>query len=215
MADQIPGTPDPRVFETELESPRLQLYLRHKADIGTWAALKSEVRAATSELHLGLQDDVEALAPELSAGSDPEVNVRNDGVGTRWPRIVIYRRTWQGDGVVLAGVALEWTTKVNPGGNERPYVGIRVERGTGHGAQLVDLLRTAVGRAGSRELPVQTGNRYWAAYSYVDREPDWWQDIAGWRQRVMDRFVPCWHLAAPMIDEAIAERRAGLENPGA
>ena len=94
---------------------------------------------------------------------------------------------------------------MDPGGKKRPYVGIRVERGTGHGTQLLESLRSAVDRGGVRGLDIQRNNRYWPAYSFIERDSDWWRDIATWREGVIERFVAAWSVAAPLIDEALTK----------
>ncbi len=209
MTDEIANELGQEPFDTELQSPRLRFYLAHKSEIDIWAALKREVRDATGELLLGLRDDLEGrFAGSSDFPAIADVLIRSDGEGTRWPRLTLYRGSWQGErGVVLAGVAIEWSEKVDPGGSDRPWVGIRVERGTGFGTQLMETLRASVERAGVLGLEVQRRNRYWPALSLVDRDPDWWKDIVGWRQRVIERYIETWHLSSPLIDQAMTQVR--------
>ena len=79
MSDQDMSESVEAPLDTELASPRLQFYLRHKANIETWAALKNDVREATGELHAGIREDLEAFASDY--GDD--VVVRYDAEGTR------------------------------------------------------------------------------------------------------------------------------------
>ena len=185
--------------EDSLESPRLQFYLRNQDLILQWAALKNEVREATSDLLLGLRDDLELRAAEL--GDD--VVVRADGIGGRWPRLVLMRSGWPVEqGQALVGATLEWTPKVNPGGSERPYHGIRVDRNVPTGATISAALRPVVKDSGLF-APDYTMTGWWTALRYIERDDAWWKDIPGWRLRVIEAFLTSWRLGAPLIERVL------------
>ena len=65
-------------------------------------------------------------------------------------------------------------------------------------------LRVAVKAAGVFPKPYVFTGRDWPVYRYMDADPDWWQDLAAWRQRVIDEVVACWQVSLPIVDDVMA-----------
>jgi len=146
----------------------------------------------------------------LELGDD--VVVRTDGRGTSWPRLVLLRQSWPiKGGEALVGVTLEWSRKVDPGGSERPYAGIRVNKAAPGGETLMGLLRVMTKDPEVFKWDFRTSNHYWPALWVVERDPEWWRDIDTWRESVIEQFIASWHSASPLIDRAMMQLAASDE----
>lgn len=201
MSDRETSEPLEAPLDTELSSPRLQFYLRHKANIETWAALRNEVHDATSELMAGLREDF----ADVATGFGNDASVRYDGEGTRYPRLMLWRSSWpEHDQEATLGIGLEWMAKVDPGGSAPPYYGIRVARTAPGGETLLEALRDVAQAAGAFPKPYTFKGLWWPVYRTMDGDPDWWKDLPAYRQRVLDEVIACWQLSVPLVDEFMA-----------
>src|SRR6187402_35505 len=93
---------------------RVQFFLRNREDIKTWAAIESDVTAATRELLARAEPLIEA---RLTAIDPRAVTGRHDSGS--WERILTRHPDWP----ATVGLVLEWHRNVDPLGASRPKVG--------------------------------------------------------------------------------------------
>lgn len=175
---------------------RLQFFLRNREDIRTWAAIESEVVAATRELLAGAQV---AIAERIAEVDPTAVTSRHDD--RQWERILVRRPGWP----AAVGLALEWNRSVDPTGANRPKVGVfwwadpptlELPR-----ARLVSLVDQPKLHMLGYKVPL---GGVWPVGAMVQPTADWWKNAAGWLDGIVARLVGAWPLVAPNIDEALA-----------
>jgi hypothetical protein len=176
---------------------RLQFFLRHREDIRAWAAIEKEVIEATRGILAGLQTDID----ERLAAIDSDVTTaRRDSAS--YERIMARRPVWPD----WVGVTLEWETGVDPFGSRLPKYGVFVPPNSDLDAardRMVALAKAAPAftSAGFR-VP---GGQVWPIVRWVPKSKDWWRDLNGWTEPIVQGIVDLWPKAAPMIDESLQE----------
>lgn len=176
---------------------RLQFFLRHRDDIREWAAIESEVRAATREILAGLQMDI---GDRLAAIDADVTTARCDNGG--YERIMARRPAWPD----WVGVTLEWENAVDPFGSRLPKYGIFVTPSPDLNAACARVLAlakvTPSFTAGGFKVPE---GRAWPIVRRVAKSKDWWRDLDGWTEPIVQGIVDLWPKAAAVIDQGFEE----------
>lgn len=188
-----------------LDDDRIQFYLRHRDAIKEWAAIESDLHAATHQIMLSLISPAEVRIREL----DPSVSVLGKGLDGNWPRIAAYRESWARLPATepLAAVTLEWTLKVDPTGGALPTYGIRIQADEPNAKPMADVFRTlakdntAAAQDGFKPMPYA----WWPVYKRTPPIPEWWQNVEAFSEEYLSRFATAWRVLAPIVDQAIAE----------
>ena len=178
---------------------RLQFFLRNREDIRTWAAIESDVTAATRELLARAQPLIE----ERIAAMDSEAVIgRHDG--GPWERIFARREDWPS----TVGMALEWHRSVDPVGANRPKIGVfwwadppTLEAPRSRLVTLVDRARL---QALGYKIPL---SGVWPVGALVTAGAHWWRDPEGWINGIVENLAAAWPLLAPRIDDALRDER--------
>ncbi len=174
---------------------RLQFFLRNREDIKTWAAIESDVMAATRELLARAQPLIEE---RIATDDRDAVTSRYDS--GQWERIFVRYERWP----PTVGVALEWSRSVDPLGANRPKIGVfwwadpptLVEPRS----RLVGLVDKAPLQALGYKVPLEG---VWPVGARVTAAPDWWRDPEGWINGIVEGLAAAWPLLAPRIDDAL------------
>jgi hypothetical protein len=135
---------------------------------------------------------------ERLAGSTTEAEAaRRDG--GQYRRIVLRRLTWP-DGL---GVAIEWTTRVDPfAGNSLKYGILTLFPGAL--GDIYPRLRERVTNIDLRKDGFKLlSEQVWPVVRYVPKSEDWWQRLDEWRHGIVDSVVLLWDRGAPVIDSAL------------
>jgi hypothetical protein len=176
---------------------RVQFFLRHREDIREWAAIEREVISATRGVLAGLQTDIDG---RLAAIGADVTTARRDGGS--YERIMARRPVWPD----WVGVTLEWETGVDPFGSRLPKYGIFVTPSSkldaAYGRMLALAKATPAFTAGGFKVPE---GRAWPIVKRVPKSKDWWQDLEGWTEPIVQGMVDLWPKAAAMIDEGLQE----------
>lgn len=175
---------------------RLQFFLRNRDDIKAWAAIETDVIAATRELLARSQPLIE----ERILAVDPAAIVgRHDNAS--FERVLAQREHWPAS----IGLALEWVAKaVDPLGRNRPKIGVF------WWADPPSLVapRTRLVQTIDRKPLLELGYKVpldgaWPVGAYVAADADWWQEPETWIGGIADRLAATWALAAPAIDQML------------
>jgi hypothetical protein len=178
----------------DLGDERIRFFLRNRADIKAWAAIESDVIAATRELLARAQPLVE----EAFATLEPTAVVGRHDSGP-WERIFVQREGWPPS----VGLALEWHRDVDPLANA-PKVGVFWWADP---PTLVDP-RSRLGLVVDRNALQKLGYKVpmsgvWPVGAYVKSGPDWWRDPQAWITGIVQLLVAGWPLVALQIDEVL------------
>jgi hypothetical protein len=180
---------------------RIQFFLRNRADIKAWAAIETDVIAATRELLARAQTGIE----ERMLTFDPNILVGRRDAGP-WERILARREHWPES----VGLTLEWHRSVDPLGTAPPKLGVfwwadppTLEEPRTRLVQAVD--KAPLQRLGFK-IPM---SGVWPIGMFVVAAPDWWRDAESWILGIVDQFAATWPLVAPDIDEALPDELAG------
>lgn len=176
---------------------RIQFFLRNRADIKAWAAIETDVMAATREFLARSQPSIE----EGLLASDPGALVGRHDSGP-YERIFARHAHWP----ETVGLALEWHREVDPTVNGRMTVGVfwwadpptlvapRTEF-----VSVVD--RQSLQKLGYK-VPFQS---VWPVGYRLIAPNDWWRDPQSWVSGVVERLSATWPLVAPRIDEVLPD----------
>lgn len=176
---------------------RIQFFLRNRDDIRAWAAIETDVIAATRELLARSQPVIE----EALLAVDPGAIVgRHDHAS--YERVFAQHARWP----ATVGVALEWSARtVDPLGGNRPKLGVF------WWADPPSLIapRTRLVQAVDLKPLQDLGYKVpldgaWPVGAYATAGPDWWRDPATWVAGIADQLAVTWTLVAPRIDEVLA-----------
>ena len=174
---------------------RIRFFLRNREDIKAWAAIETEVTAATRELLASAQV---GIAERIGSIDPSALTTRHDE--RQWERILVRRPLWPAS----VGLALEWNSSVDLLGDNRPKVGVFwwAEPPTlvAPRTRFVERVDQAGLRALGYRVPLEG---VWPVGARVNAAPDWWKDPAGWLDRVVERLAASWPLVAPKVDEAL------------
>lgn len=174
---------------------RVQFFLRNQEDIRAWAAIESDVMAATRELLSGAQATLEERLMPL----DETARVGRHDAGS-WERVLVRREHWP-DSV---GLAAEWNRSVDPAGATRPKIGVfwwadppTLVAPRTRLTEVVD--RTTLQSLGFK-IPLEG---VWPIGARTAIDKDWWRDPEGWLARIVDQLIAAWPLVAPRVDEVL------------
>lgn len=174
---------------------RLQFYLRNREDIKAWAAIESDVMAATRELLARSQPLIEERLLEF--GDAPLVGRRDSG---QWERILARHEHWPES----VGLTLEWTRSVDPLGANRPKLGVfwwaDPPSLVAPRSRLVEVVDKKQLQDLGYKVPLEG---VWPVGGRVAAAPDWWRDPDSWLSSIVDRLAGAWPLVAPHIDEVL------------
>lgn len=177
---------------------RLQFYLRNRDDIQTWAAIESDVVAATRELLARAQPQIE----ERLLAQDPAVLVARNDSGP-WERILARHASWPES----VGLTLEWHRQVDPTGANRPKIGVfwwadppsLIEPR----ARLTEVLAKAPLYALGFKVPM---GGVWPVGMFAQADQSWWREPDSWIETLVDKVAETWPLVASTIDEVLGAR---------
>lgn len=169
-------------------------YLDHRHDIETWVALRADARQLLDRHLVGVADRMEELAEEF----DAEL-WRQDLDSGSWPTVGLRRPTWQHDGTVDVSIVIQWERSrlLTPGGNEWPYVAVRLpieEAGEMRRREVSDAMKPArdqVKGSHSRTYPVW---RYIKPHAGAPVDPD---ELL---HSLVTSFRQLWDAAATALD---------------
>jgi hypothetical protein len=182
---------------------RIQFFLRNRDDIKIWAAIESDVMAATREL---LARARPALEERIASVDSQAVTSRYDN--GQWERILVRHEHWPS----TVGLALEWNRSVDPRGANCPKTGVFwwADPPTliAPRTQLVSLVPTAKLQALGYKVPLEG---VWPVGARVSAKPDWWRDPEAWVNGIVENLANVWPLLAPHIDDAL--KAAAIASP--
>jgi hypothetical protein len=189
------------------DDERIQFFLRNRADIKAWAAIESDVTAATRELlarsQPAFEERVLAMEPEALIGR---------GDGGQFERIVARRSHWP----PTVALSLEWNRSVDPVGNSRPKMGVfwwadppTLVDPRSRFVQTVD--KAQLQRLGYK-VPLDS---VWPVGAYEAAATDWWRQPSAWIESIVERLTAIWPVVAPHIDEVLSPgRQSSTAEPG-
>lgn len=179
--------------------PRVVFYLRHQRLIDEWASVRSDAQDAAHRFFLSLDSDVAELAGRLE-GVEPEVR------DATYSRVCLFRPEWFAPtGELLVLVGLEWRRSDATFVDGTRLLGVRVDAGVEAGRSLRPLVGDRV-----RHLRTNAGfpesTSYWAAYRDAPTpDGDYWDDLSGLREKLVDSIRLAWESFSAPIDEAFRD----------
>lgn len=186
------------------DDERVRFYLRHRAQIAEWAALRAEAAEAVDEWLLGLEPHVGALAAELGAGVGFSASTAED---LACPSFQLARATWPRTDAGGLGVSvnLEWVRgRTTLLALASPYVGLRSMKDSSLGA----ILRADEATKSVRVSRKDTPNPWWAGYGYVLPTMPFPDEADKYRQALIEALRGAWNAYAPAVDQVL-QRPAG------
>lgn len=174
---------------------RLQFFLRNHDDIKLWAAIESEVMAATRDLLGGAQ----ALFHERLTAIDPSVVLGRHDTGP-WERIIARHGGWPR----ALGLTLEWHRNVDPFGASPPKIGVFFWAESPDLVQVRSNFVAAVSGVGLETLGYKVPlEGVWPVGLHVPGSGEWWKDPAQWLDGILDKLVDAWPVVAPALDATL------------
>lgn len=178
---------------------RIPFFLRNRDDIKAWAAIETDVMAATRELLARSQPLIE----ERLLAVDPGAIVgRHDNAA--YERVFAQHAHWPS----TVGLALEWIRAVDPLGRNRPKLGVfwwadppTLVAPRTRLVQVVD--RKPLHDLGYK-IPMDS---VWPVGAFVIAKPDWWREPEAWIAGISDQLATTWTVVAPRIDEVLGLSR--------
>lgn len=176
---------------------RMQFYLRNREDIRAWAAIESDVVAATRELLARAQPQIE----ERLLAADQSVLVGRHDSGS-WERILARHASWPES----VGLTLEWHRQVDPTGANRPKIGVfwwadppsLIEPRT----RLTEIVAKAPLFALGFKVPM---GGVWPVGMFASADSNWWREPDSWIASLIDKIGEAWPLVARKIDEVLGQ----------
>ncbi len=179
----------------KLEDERVRFYLKHRAQIEEWIAIRDEAAAAIDEWLAGLQHDVEALGIELG-NVQVEPGLDEDDA---WPGFWLKRPSWPDDAVF---VGLEWHRRHTMlCADSAPAVGVWSEKSTMVGQSLRQNDQFQAARSRRRDK----ASAWWPAYRYLLPVAPFPADADNYRRTLVESLRDAWNAYAGEIDRALAE----------
>jgi hypothetical protein len=178
------------------DDPRLQFFLRNRDDIKAWAAIETDVIAATREFLARCQVPLE----QRLVTADPTVIVgRRDN--NQWERILARHERWPES----VGLCLEWNRSVDLLGTNRPKIGVFWWADPTSLVEPRSRFVASVDAKRLQELDYKVPlEGVWPVGARTKASPDWWLDPETWIDDVIEQLVATWPLVAPQIDEVLA-----------
>lgn len=181
--------------------PKILFYLRHRHLIDEWCALRKRLHQEAHRYLLTLANDLE----EAVASLGPDVIFRAVSEGS-WPGARVYRQSWIDPAydVCPAAVVFQWHTADVT--FDTTYVGACVALNSHPAAaqynQQIHDRATSSGIVG----PHTKRSQWWPVYWYIKpAREDFWEDMAGFRQQLIDEILEAWRLLSPIIDSVVSE----------
>jgi hypothetical protein len=176
--------------------PRLQFFLRNRADIKAWAAIETDVIAATRELlarsQVGLEQRLVTVDPTVIVG-------RRDN--SQWERIVARHELWPES----VGLCLEWNRSVDLLGTNRPKMGVFWWADPASLVEPRSRFVASVDATRLQELDYKVPlEGVWPVGARTKAPADWWLDPEAWINDVIERLATTWPLVAPHVDVVLA-----------
>jgi hypothetical protein len=188
-----------------LDDERVRFYLRHRARIEQWAALRSEVALAVDEWLLGLQPDVVLLASKIGGGATYHADVTDPD--EKWPKLGLRRPSWpSAEGVPSVWVALEWMSGKTTLYNIAPYVGLVGSRETALGAAI----RSSEALQEAKRARKSSSNQGWHAVGdCIFPDPEFPASKDQYRDGLLKELREAWKSYAPVVDGAVRNLTSG------
>jgi hypothetical protein len=162
---------------------KVAFYLRHRALIEEWAALRGQAAAALEEAFS------RAVGVVGQRADTPEI-VKDD-TDRRFP---LYRISLQVPGIAAGAVlvALGWTRGglLRPSGESWPYAGIKAP-GAGKGDAAYDTAKNRLREAAARRLWTQSSASGWVWWNYLRLEASE-TDLDAFAVRHVEGLVDAW-----------------------
>ena len=166
-----------------IRDERIAFYFRHRDDIRRWAAIEKDVPQHVHRYLLSLKSRVASLANEFQAYPYTKDLERSH------PKLLLVRRPWLVSAEqARVGIGIEWRSNRVNLVNEKPYVGVWVDKTLEGGdalyASLVESLGPAKGDLGYKS------SGWWPAWAHVgpDDDTDFWEDLSPSRRRSRTAF---------------------------
>lgn len=178
--------------------PPLVFFLKHRERIEGWYALRREIPDAAHAFLCSLAEPLQELAPSL-----PGPPVVLTFPKHRWPKLFLVRPSWQVPNRAWprAAVGMEWDGKKVS--FDTAYSGVWLD----HESAQVDRLRKPLldALASLRETgKFETQGSWWPAWRYeAPSREDFWEDLDGFRDELLERLGALWTEAAPLVDKAL------------
>ena len=178
--------------------PPLVFFLKHRERIEGWYALGDAVPDAAHNFFCSLADPLRKLAPALP-GPPRVLSFPKH----RWPRHLLLRPSWQvdGRGWPRVAVSIEWDRK--KAAFDTAYSGVWLQQDHPAAERLRLRLEEAL-------LPVLEAGEFqakaspWPAWRYeAPSREDFWEDLDGFRDELLERLGALWTEAAPLVDKAL------------
>ena len=216
MASRPP--PDAREPSTELDDPPLQFFLEHQEQLLQWLELAPRVHDAVAATLQTIELNVSADERVAAFG----ISIGDSVLGEAASGPVLFRQGWRISNITApdVGICLGWEGRVDPSDiwprATPPYTGILTSHESEVGRAIEAVLRrlssaTLGGGSGSPHPRVRTGSN-WIVYRPIRSEPDWWRDIPGWRQRLVNQLFDDWQLWADHVEQAVVGLEGGASH---
>ncbi len=176
---------------------RIRFYLRNRADIDEWARIRDDARAVFNQF-------MRTLGPHIEERLEDGVRV---GFHDNLPRWVCWREGWpvidtEHNRNPVISVPLEWTARVIPDDPaQAPYLGVLVLLDHPDGQALRSTFRDQV--LDVRERGGWHHTRQWPVWRRVIAEGAYWDDLDGYRKRLLDDLATAWATFSPVIQKAV------------
>ncbi|KYF89758.1 hypothetical protein BE20_19690 [Sorangium cellulosum] len=197
-----------------IDDPRAVFYLRNQPLIEEWAAIGESVADLAHGFLCSCADGIAELASELSPDVDVYKFLEDD---EDWPKILLVLPGWFPSsqaglvhGVDVAprvGVGLEWNKSRRLNFTTSPacaFTGVWVDIDIAGGKELSRKLRAAFGEAGILKQHRLTSSAWWPAYRYETATGDYWNDLAPYREQLIQSVRSHWMEFAPRIRDVLA-----------
>lgn len=187
-----------------IDDERVRFYLRHRDLIETWAAVRKDVRQAAHEFYMSLADDL----GQTAAGFGDDIAVwSNEG---NWSKVGLYRPAWDGEGEPVVQVCFEWNKDATFADGVR-FIGVRVNYGSPEGKAFRPYAGDAL-----RDLRDSSGfarkSNHWPAYQLApSADGEFWDDLSGYRDRLLDTVESAWNALSSPVGEAVVAWRSSQE----
>lgn len=181
-----------------IDDERVRFYLRHRAQLEEWQALRTEAATAIDEWLSALKPDVEA-AVEALGGDLQLVSLVDDG---SYPSVDLRRPWWQGAEKAEADVqvGLQWARRKSLlGPDSAPYVGVRSNRDTAIGTALREDQEFQRIRRDRKDKNTQ----WWPAFSYVLPVAPFPEQAEEYRRSLVEWLLAAWSIYSPVIDRVV------------
>jgi hypothetical protein len=172
-------------------------YLRHQKQIEEWAALGKRVRTEAQDFFTTLVEPLDARAADL----DGNPSLYRDLDPASYSTFGLLKPFWQhtGQPKPLVSVCMQWHRSSD---FTNSYTGIRVEKELDEEQRL----KTEIQRLLEEKKVLGDFNKGNSFPVYKYQEPaqaEYWQDLDGFAEQIIETLCTQWDLFLPIIDQAL------------